>query len=528
MYYISCRVRICYRSYERSFRARLAILPVQSWLAINIRATPHISPSTPLENTAMEAIITLQRFYIFCALAALYVFIGRFIQYWRLRQFKGPPTSGWSWWWHSRAVLSRALYWHYSNATDRYGPIARVAPNLLVTSDGDLWARLNATRTAYYRGEWWYHCARIEAGKDNVFTECDNEKHDQRRKKLAFGYSGKDNFALESSIDVHIKELVHLISSKYVTSSSGNEVTKPMDLAAKMQYFTLDVISHIGLGTPFGHLKTDQDVNGYLKSMEEGLWIATTIFGLGMNWLRNSPLGPSEKDQAGFGKMMAEARKIVEDRKAYNCWSIENYHVIHHEPSAGLHEAAGAEIDGAVKAGITAKNSEDIISEFEARRLPYLSAVIREGMRIHPPVVCLFPRVAPPSGDVVQVSGKEYFIPGGTMIGYASWAMHRTNKSVYGEDAETFRPERWLLDQEVPEEKQRLSQMTKINDMIFGHGRWNCLGKSIALLELHKTIFELFKHFDFALANPHQSLKAIDSMGLWEIKDMNVIVTERQ
>ena len=94
-----------------------------------------------------------------------------------------------------------------------------------------------------------------------------------------------------------------------------------MDLAKKIPFFTLDVISHVGLGEPFGNLKADEDLKDYLKSSEEGLKIANTAFAMGIAWLREVPIigaaiSPSEKDVSGFGRMMAEARRIIDARKA--------------------------------------------------------------------------------------------------------------------------------------------------------------------------------------------------------------------
>jgi hypothetical protein len=77
------------------------------------------------------------------------------------------------------------------------GPIARVAPNHLITSDADFWATINAVRSPYRRAPWYYHAARFEPGKDNVFTECDNDKHDARRKKMAAGVRTRDYYLLE-------------------------------------------------------------------------------------------------------------------------------------------------------------------------------------------------------------------------------------------------------------------------------------------------------------------------------------------
>lgn len=106
--------------------------------------------------------------------------------------------------------------------------------------------------------------------------------------------------------------------------------------------------------------------------------------------------------------------------------------------------------------------------------------------------------------------------------------MHRNNRALYGEDAHVFRPERWFLNESDPAQKERLTRMTKTNDMIFGYGRWACLGSNIAHIEIYKCIFELLRHFDLALTNPHEPWKTFNSLGLWEIRDMWVDVTLRE
>ena len=338
-------------------------------------------------------------------------------------------------------------------------------------------------------------------------------------------------------------------------------------MAEKIPFFTLDVISHVGLGTSFGNLKSDSDVNGYHKSAEEGLRIANVVWGLGLTWLRELPilgpaLGPSEKDVSGFGRMLAEARKVINDRltrstdqksdmlasfirngitgddlfqevfeqilagsdtTAASIRTIFLYTVSHPRVYNKLRE----EIDRTVKSGVTTISS-DVISDAHVRQLPYLNAVVREAMRVHPPVVNIFSRITPDQGDLVTVDGKEYFIPGGTMVGYSAWSMHRNNKALYGEDAPVFRPERWLLDESIPEQKERLLRMKKTNDMIFGYGRWRCLGQTVALIEIHKCLFELLRKFDFALTNPYEPWHVRNSMGLLEIKDMWMDITQRE
>lgn len=146
---------------------------------------------------------------------------------------------------------------------------------------------------------------------------------------------------------------------------------------------------------------------------------------------------------------------------------------------------------------------------------------------MHPPVANIFSRVAPDEGDVVTIDNKEYFIPGGTLIGYSAWTMHRNNPSLYGEDCAAFRPERWLFDTSDAAAKERLARMTRTNDLIFGYGRWLCLGRNIALIEIHKCVFELLRHFNLGLTYPLEPWKTFNSLGLWEIKDMWVDVTLR-
>ena len=116
-----------------------------------------------------------------------------------------------------------------------------------------------------------------------------------------------------------MKELVELVR-KYAASAVATKTSMPMDLAKKIPFFTIDVISHVGLGEPFGDLQADEDLKDYLKSSEEGLKLGNTAWAMGIAWLKETPIigpaiSPSEKDASGFGRMMAEARKIVDRRK---------------------------------------------------------------------------------------------------------------------------------------------------------------------------------------------------------------------
>lgn len=146
--------------------------------------------------------------------------------------------------------------------------------------------------------------------------------------------------------------------------------------------------------------------------------------------------------------------------------------------SPHVYSTLQAEIDRAV---LESKISSPIITNNEARELPYLQAVIREGLRISPPATGLISKKVPPKGD--KING--IFLPAGTKIGANMWALLR-RKDVFGPDSDVFRPERWL--DASPEDLQK---METVSDLVWGYGRYVCLGKSVALIELNKIFVEV-------------------------------------
>ena len=156
-------------------------------------------------------------------------------------------------------------------------------------------------------------------------------------------------------------------------------------------------------------------------------------------------------------------------------------HIITH---ATVYKKLQSEIDQAVHNG---RISSPVIQEAEASELKYLQAVIREGLRVWPPVTGLLSKVVPEAGDEVEIDGKKIFLPGGTNIGWCVWGI-AMNKDIFGEDADMFRPERWLIN-----DTEKLIKMNKTVDLVFGYGKYQCLGRPVALLELSKVFVEVIK-----------------------------------
>lgn len=65
--------------------------------------------------------------------------------------------------------------------------------------------------------------------------------------------------------------------------------------------------------------------------------------------------------------------------------------------------------------------------------------MIYEALRIHASTEVTLERVVPQGGATVD----GYYIPAGTIVGVKGWVIHR-NKSIFGEEIDAFRPERWI------------------------------------------------------------------------------------
>lgn len=76
-------------------------------------------------------------------------------------------------------------------------------------------------------------------------------------------------------------------------------------------------------------------------------------------------------------------------------------------------------------------------------------------------------------------------MPGGTTIGWSTLGLMR-NVKLWGEDADVFRPERWF---EGTHEEIRKREMDM--DLVFGYGKYQCLGRNIAYLELNKVFVQV-------------------------------------
>ncbi|KAI9817913.1 MAG: hypothetical protein M1832_004533 [Thelocarpon impressellum] len=457
----------------------------------------------------------------------LVVFVVQSVRsYLRLRHIQGPLLASWSQAWIVKGTLGGRMHLDLLEASEKYGALARIGPNNILTHDPDIIRRMSAVRSPYIKSDWW-DGMKLDPGQDNILSQQDEAKHSALRMKMAAGYAGKENPKLEESIDNRIQDLISLIEREYL--STGTNLRK-MDFGRVAQYLTLDVISDVAFGKPFGDLVKNRDEHAYIEVMEQTLpaiILVSNMPGLRsimkLNWVANM-LAPTAKDKKGLGKVMGVAKAAAAERfgpkkveKEDMLGSFVRHGLTFQEAQSesfiqilagsdttatalratflfivtnpSIYAALRAEVDRADREG---RLSKPIVREAEARELPYLQACIKEGLRMWPPITGIMEKQVPPEGDVLD--GR--FIPGGTRVGTCAWGLQR-RKDVYGEDANLFRPERWF-----EADAATLVRMGKVHAMVFGSGRYSCLGKTIAWIELNKVFVELLRRFDFSVVDP--------------------------
>jgi cytochrome P450 family 110 len=116
-------------------------------------------------------------------------------------------------------------------------------------------------------------------------------------------------------------------------------------------------------------------------------------------------------------------------------------------------------------------------------RLPYLTAVCQETLRLYPIAMSAFPRVVKQS---IEIAG--YALEPGTVIMPSIYLAHH-REEVYP-NPKQFKPERFLERQFSPYEY-----------LPFGGGDRRCIGAAFALFEMKLVLFELLSNWKLMLVN---------------------------
>ncbi|KAK7711747.1 hypothetical protein SLS63_012586 [Diaporthe eres] len=418
-------------------------------------------------------------------------------------------------------------------AQKKYGKAMRIGPDAIMVYDPETLWQINSARSLYTRGGW-YESIKFHPEGDSVFSEMSNVLHDRRKAKLAGGFAGKGSVNLEADVDSQIAALVKYIRNKAL-DGQGNS----LDFNDIIRWFQLDLITLVGLGEAWGDLADETDHFDFLRTMDSAIPLLHSISMVPFTRkiVFSKPVlylaAPRVTDKGGMGRCIREMRSTVKshfentvetktsrqrgdmlgewikhgyspDQCEYDIASIMpagtetsitviRGTLLHILSSPPVYHKLKQEISEGIKAGRISRP----ITNDQAKAMPYLQAVISEGTRVVSPVINGFPKTVPPGGDTI--CGK--FVPEGTEIHMNCISM-LMNTDVFGADTEVFRPERFL----ECDDKQK-AYMLKTIDLIFGYGRWLCLGKPLAMIELNKIFVELLRVFDFQIAHAEQPWK---------------------
>lgn len=116
--------------------------------------------------------------------------------------------------------------------------------------------------------------------------------------------------------------------------------------------------------------------------------------------------------------------------------------------------------------GIQRKLAEELRANPETPfdKLPFLDAVVCEGLRCFPPIPMSLPRYVPQGGRSID----GFWLPEKTVVSCQAYSVHRLNSEIFP-DGDVFNPERWL-ELEGDADRRRIQ-------FAFSNGGRGCVGK---------------------------------------------------
>ncbi|KAI0042794.1 cytochrome P450 [Auriscalpium vulgare] len=123
-------------------------------------------------------------------------------------------------------------------------------------------------------------------------------------------------------------------------------------------------------------------------------------------------------------------------------------------------------------------------------KLPFLTAIVKEGLRLFPGAPA-FARVVPPEGAIIA----GIVIPGGAVVAQSfTYVQHA--ESVF-DGANNFNPERWL--------REGARALAESSLVLFAKGPRSCLGINLAYCEVYLALAHVFRRFEIRLDPARQA-----------------------
>ncbi|KAI1341691.1 cytochrome P450 [Xylariaceae sp. FL0016] len=462
--------------------------------------------------------------YTILFLSVVVLVCARLFTNWRLlRKVPGPAIAGTSDLWRAYQQYNGKLRGKLLELHAKHGPIVRYGVRGVSINDPEVISVVYGSRAGFVTADSYNVLVGIQNGKEvsSLVSTRDETRHGALRRSVANAFTPTAVLDYEKWVDDTIVELLDKLNTK-----------STLDLSSTVLFYVMDAAGRFSFGEPLGCIAAEDDIGGSIQMIRDrfnhwGWWsslpqlerlvfrnpiamrqkrqpssmageaLAKLKLRLGQTegdgghvdllqrFIAASKNNPEVLDTAGVVGMLMSTISGAGDTTAITVTSVLYFLLKHPQALKRLEdELAQADLS-------------EIPTFAQTGKLPYLHAVIRESMRVFSSATFPIERLVPRGG--VTIAGM--FFPEGTSVGCLPSAIHE-NVEVYGEDADVFRPERWLTP-----DKDRLRLM-EASHMGFSRGRRACLGQHIAVMQMKKVIPALLMKYKLTLVHPDAPLDA--------------------
>ncbi|KAK5628281.1 hypothetical protein RRF57_003996 [Xylaria bambusicola] len=452
--------------------------------------------------------------------------IHLFRTWWPLRRIPGPFWAKFTNLQRVAWVKSGHAHLIFQKMHNKYGAVVRMGPNMVSVSDPKAIPTIYPMRAGVPKGDF-YTALRAYSRKGGALKLVFNTQDEETTPIFASSIT-----KYEPMVDDVLAQLQKQLNARFVKTGAT------CDLGDWIQYFAFDVMGTMTFSKRYGFLDDGKDENGMIEKIFDHMktaapmtqvpWLDKYLY---KNWIVDAfRRTPGLAILKFVNQVIAERQKSVSEGKpakgaiypekdllaryleiqtqspeipswAATAWVFTN--VIAGSDSVGaiirttmfnllMHRRT---LEKLLKELLEAQVSQPYPTWEEVRELPYLDACVQEGARMHPPFALPLERRVPAGG--MDILG--HYLPEGTAVGGNPYVMNR-HEATFGQDAEIWRPERWLDHDGV--RKKKLEQST----LTFGAGRRICLGRHLGMLEIKKCIPFLVMNFDLTT----QQLQIVD------------------
>ncbi|PHH74101.1 hypothetical protein CDD82_5101 [Ophiocordyceps australis] len=390
---------------------------------------------------------------------------------------------------------------------DLYGPVVRVAPDELSFIEASAWADIYAGSNRN-RG---LPKNKVIFGAQQFRSILDgtDDEHGRMRKVLAASFSAKKTAEREELLQRYLDKLVQKLRV-------AGERKEQVNLMEWYTWFAFDVTGELVFSESFNQLEQTKShpwvkmITSHLKYSALSVCLRfysplDILMPMFAPWLRREKWKfLNMAREKVLGRLRRRDSKQLDDIFAA-CVTPDDEKPIMMDMDELVGTftfliVSGSETTATVLTGIAnylcrnarvlkllteeirAVPSERSLTLASTATMPYLNAVLKEGMRLCHPVPGTLSRVVPSEGKVIG----GHFVPGNTVVGIPSYAAYTSTANFHSPD--DFCPERWL-------DKQDDGEGSVFQP--FSVGGRNCIGQNLAWAEMRLLLTRILYNFDF-------------------------------